>query len=94
MDPIYTSLYRLIFQTLSVKLKIKIYGNDRMYSKLYVLPKNYLILFERSKNKNYTKDYYYQTFLLMSYVDKTPYFEVAPPGHTIAYKNIDNLFKK
>ena len=29
----------------------------------------------------------------MTYVEKTSYFEVAPPGHTIAYKNIDNLFK-
>ena len=30
----------------------------------------------------------------MAYAEKTSYFEVAPPGHTIAYKNIDNLFKK
>ena len=29
----------------------------------------------------------------MSYVEKTSYFEVAPPAHTIAYKNIDNQFK-
>ena len=29
----------------------------------------------------------------MTYVEKTSYFEVAPPGHTIAYKNVDNLFK-
>ena len=29
----------------------------------------------------------------MIYVEKTPYFEVKPPGHTIAYKNVDNLFK-
>ena len=33
------------------------------------------------------------TFLLMTYVEKTSYFEVAPPGHTIAYKNVDNLLK-
>ena len=29
----------------------------------------------------------------MTYVEKTSYFEVAPPGHTIAYKNINNLLK-
>ena len=29
----------------------------------------------------------------MTYVEKTPYFEVAPPCHTIADKNIDNLLK-
>ena len=29
----------------------------------------------------------------MAYVEKTSYFEVAPPGHNIAYENVDNLFK-
>ena len=29
----------------------------------------------------------------MAYVQKTSYFDVAPPGHTISYKNIDNLLK-
>ena len=29
----------------------------------------------------------------MTNVEKTSYFEVAPPGHAIAYKNVDNLFK-
>ena len=29
----------------------------------------------------------------MIYVEKTSYFDVAPPGHSIAYKNIDNLLK-
>ena len=29
----------------------------------------------------------------MTYVEKTSYFDVAPPGHTIAYKNIDNFVK-
>ena len=29
----------------------------------------------------------------MIYVEKTSYFKVAPPGHTITYKNIDNLLK-
>ena len=29
----------------------------------------------------------------MTYVEKTSYFEVAPLGHTIAYKNVDNLLK-
>ena len=33
------------------------------------------------------------TFLLMTYVEKTSYFEVAPPGHTIAYNNVDYLLK-
>ena len=27
----------------------------------------------------------------MTNVEKTSHFEVAPPGHSIAYKNIDNL---
>ena len=45
--------------------------------------------------KNHIKNYQYQrTFLLMTYDEKTSYFDVAPPGHTIPYKNIDNLFKK
>ena len=30
----------------------------------------------------------------MSYGEKTSYFEVAPPGNTIAYKQVGNLFKK
>ena len=30
----------------------------------------------------------------MTYIEKTSYFEVAPPGHTIAYKNVDDLFQK
>ena len=29
----------------------------------------------------------------MTYIEKTSYFDVAPLGHTIAYKNIDNLLK-
>ena len=29
----------------------------------------------------------------MTYVEKTSNFEVAPPGHTIAYKSVDNLLK-
>ena len=29
----------------------------------------------------------------MTYIENTSYFENAPPGHTIAYKNIDNLLK-
>ena len=33
------------------------------------------------------------TFLLMTYIEKTSYFEVAPPVHTTAYKNTDNLFE-
>ena len=31
--------------------------------------------------------------MLLTYVEKTSYFETAPPGHTIAYKNVDNSFK-
>ena len=46
-------------------------------------------------NKNQIKNYQYQrTFLLMTYVEKMSYFDVALPGHANAYKNIDNLFKK
>ena len=30
----------------------------------------------------------------MSYVEKTSYFEVAPPGHATAYKHVDNFIKK
>ena len=30
----------------------------------------------------------------MLYVEKTSYFEIAPPGHTIAYEYFDNLFLK
>ena len=29
----------------------------------------------------------------MTYVEKTSYFEVAPPGNTIVYKNVDYLLK-
>ena len=29
----------------------------------------------------------------MTYFEKTSYFEVAPPGHTIPLKNDDNLLK-
>ena len=29
----------------------------------------------------------------MTYVEKTTYFEVAPPSHTFAYKNVGNLLK-
>ena len=29
----------------------------------------------------------------MTYVEKTSYFQVVPPGPTIAYKNVDNLLK-
>ena len=36
----------------------------------------------------------YKTFLLRTYVEKISYLEVAPPGHTIAYKNVDNLIFK
>ena len=31
--------------------------------------------------------------MLVTYVEKTSYFEVTP-GHTIAYKDVDDLFKK
>ena len=29
----------------------------------------------------------------MTYIEKKSYFDVARPGHTIAYKNIDKLLK-
>ena len=32
------------------------------------------------------------TLLLITHVEKTSYFEVAPPVHIIAYKNIDKSF--
>ena len=45
-------------------------------------------------NKNQIKSYQYQRpFLLMTYDEKTSYFKVAPLGHTIPYKYIDNLLK-
>ena len=30
----------------------------------------------------------------MTYVEKTSYFEVAPPGYTFANKNNDDLLKQ
>ena len=30
----------------------------------------------------------------MTNFEKISYFEVAPPGHTIAHKNVDNVFLK
>ena len=36
MNP--SEVWRLIFQTISVKLEMKIYENDRMSSKMSVLP--------------------------------------------------------
>ena len=29
----------------------------------------------------------------MTYIKKTSYFEVAPPGHTIVHKNINDILK-
>ena len=29
----------------------------------------------------------------MTYIEKTSYIGVAPPGHTVAYKIVDNLLK-
>ena len=29
----------------------------------------------------------------MTHVENTSYFEVAMPGHTISYKNVDNVLK-
>ena len=29
----------------------------------------------------------------MTYVEKTSYYEVTPPDHTIAYKNVDTLLE-
>ena len=50
--------------------------------------------YSSEENKNWNKTYSNQrTFLLMTSVEETSYFEVAPPGYTIAYKNIDNLSK-
>ena len=29
----------------------------------------------------------------MTYIKKTSYFEVSPPGHTFVYKNINDIWK-
>ena len=65
-----------------------------MASKLYVLLNNYL-RFLVWNNMIIKKNHIYsnqKTFLLIINVEKTSGFEVDPTGHTIAYKNIDNLF--
>ena len=57
--------------------------------------------FYRTSISNYSsevklklKNYGHQkTFLPLTYVEKTSYSEVAPPGLTNGYKNVDNLFK-
>ena len=38
-------------------------------------------------------NYYKKTFLFMTFVQETSFFELAQPGQTIAYKNINNLLK-
>ena len=58
-----------------------------------VLPNIYLRLIEQSKIKILLRFFKSEDFLLMTYIENTSYFEVAPAGHTIAYKNIDNLLK-
>ena len=58
-----------------------------------VLPNIYLRLIEQSKIKILLRFFKSEDFLLMTYIENTAYFEIAPPGHTIAYKNIDNLLK-
>ena len=45
------------------------------------------------KSKLIEKLWASEDFLPLTYVEKTSYFEIAPPGHTITYKNINNLFK-
>ena len=45
------------------------------------------------KSKLIKKLYISEDFLLLTYVEKTSYLEVAPPGHTVAYKYVDNLSK-
>ena len=81
-------------------MKVKLYGNYRMSSELNVLLNNYLNYSSEVNKKLIEKlsfiIYYYILFkrlLLMTYVEKMSYFEVAPPGHTISYKNVDNLLK-
>ena len=75
-------------------MEIKIDGNDRMSSILQVLTEQLSQITEAKWNTNQIKNFQYQgTFLVMIYVEETSYFDVAPPGHTIAYKNIDYLLK-
>ena len=54
---------------------------------------NYLYYSSEEKRKWNNKYWNQKTFLLMTYMEKMSNFTVVPPGQTIAYKNIDNLFK-
>ena len=51
MDPFQTSFFAPYILNTPCKIKIKIHGNDRISSKLYVLPNTYLKLHKRSKMK-------------------------------------------
>ena len=51
----------------------------------------YLKLLQRSKIKIFLKIIKIITFLLMTYIQKMSYLEVSPPGHTIVYKNINDV---
>ena len=65
-----------------------------MSAKLHVLPNNYLILLKRSKKKIFEKSSLSKTFLLITYGEKTSYFEFASPGLAIDYyKKVDDLLK-
>ena len=57
--------------------------NCRFYSKIV---SNNSKEVKKTNNQKSSKD-----FSVMTYVEKTSYFEVAPPGNTIIYKNVDNL---
>ena len=47
----------------------------------------------QSKMKINWKIIKFKRLLLTTYVGKMSYFEVATPGYTIAYKNVNNLLK-
>ena len=94
VDIIFIKPFRALYFKHSLLNWIKIDENHRMSSKLKVLPNNYLKLLERSEMKiEFKKIKKKSDFSVKTYVEKSSYFQVAPPGHTIAYKNVDNLFE-
>ena len=83
-EPFQTSfLAPYILNIFSVRLKIKIGGNDRMLKNCGFYRIFFLNYPSKIKNEN---------MLLMTYVEKTSYFEVPSPCHTMLTRYIDNLF--
>ena len=52
---------------------------------------HHVCFFYRRRLDDQCKKLKLENFLLMTYVEKTSYFEGAPPYHIIDNKNIDNL---